>query len=164
MPEMSLLGVRLEPDTGEPTLVLRETHGERCLPIGIGAAEAAAITAAGRGRRPGLPLTHDLLADVVAALGRRVERVCVTGLLDSIFFAELVFDGGTRVSARPSDAVALALRNGAPVHVAEPVLAEAGTVLPGHRPAETAEQDAVRRFRSFLDSVSPEDFGGEAAR
>jgi bifunctional DNase/RNase len=135
-------------------LLLRETNGDRYLPIWIGSVEATAIALEQQGVKPARPLTHDLLKDVVKALGRRLEQVRITDLQEGTFFAELVFDGGTRVSARPSDSVALALRVGVPIHAEENVLSEAGLIIPDE------QEDEVEKFREFLDSVSPEDFRG----
>jgi bifunctional DNase/RNase len=127
---------------------------ERYLPIWIGSVEATAIALEQQGVRPARPLTHDLLKDVIGALGRNLEQVRITDLQEGTFFAELVFDGDVRVSARPSDSVALALRVGVPIHAEESVLAEAGLIIPDE------QEDEVEKFREFLDSVSPEDFRG----
>lgn len=149
--EMLLLGVHVEQNADVPVLLLQESDGDRVLPLAIGAAEANAITLEQQGIRPPRPLTHDLLGEVIEALGRRLEKVLITELREGTFFAELVFDGDLRVSARPSDSVALALRVGATIQADEQVLDEAGQVV-------ATEQDEVARFREFLDSASPEDF------
>jgi bifunctional DNase/RNase len=99
-------------------------------------------------------MTHDLLRDVIRALGGRLKLVRITELQEGTFFAELVFDGNVRVSARPSDSVALALRTGVPIHAEEAVLSEAGLIIPDE------QENEVEKFREFLDSVSPEDFRG----
>ena len=135
----------------------------------IGSVEATAIAMHLQGVRPARPLTHDLLGQVITALGRKVEQVRVVDFREGTYFGELAFDDGTTVSARPSDAVALAVRAGIPVFVDDAVLAEAGVVVPEETDdaaddaldedgePEDAE-DEVERFREFLDSVSPEDF------
>ena len=89
--------------------------------------------------------------------GHELRAVQIDSLEDGVFFASLVFSDGTTVSARPSDAVAIALRTGAPTSVADEVFAEAGVETP-----EEEQEDEVEAFREFLDSVSPEDFGGSA--
>jgi bifunctional DNase/RNase len=169
MIEMRIVGVRVEMPTQQPILMLTEVNGPRSLPILIGSAEATAIAMHQQGVRPPRPLTHDLLGNVIAALGRSVTQVRVVDFREGTFFGELAFDNGTTVSARPSDAIALAVRVDIPVFVEESVLAEAGIVIPdgdetddgeGAPAAEDAE-DEVERFREFLDSVSPDDFGGE---
>jgi uncharacterized protein len=157
MRQMDVVGVRVEMPSNQPIVLLREVGGERYLPIWIGAVEATAIAFAQQGVVPARPLTHDLLRDVVAALGRTVEQVRITELTDGVFFAVLVFDQGTEVSARPSDAIALALRTGTPIHCAEAVLAEAGIAVPDE------QEDEVEKFREFLDQISPDDFLGGAS-
>ena len=154
MSEMRVVGVRVELPANQPILLLRETGGERYLPIWIGSGEATAIALAQQGVQPARPMTHDLLRDVVSALGRELKQVRITELQEGTFFAELIFDGNVRVSARPSDSVALALRVGVPIHAEESVLSEAGLIIPDE------QENEVEKFREFLDSVSPEDFRG----
>jgi uncharacterized protein len=145
--------------SNQPIVLLRDTQSERFLPIWIGAVEATAIAFAQQGVQPERPLTHDLLRDVLESLGRTVVRVDITDLRDGIFFAELVFDNGVTVSARPSDAIALALRTASPLFAAESVLDQAGIEMPAEEEEEEAEVEA---FREFLDQVTPEDFEGES--
>jgi bifunctional DNase/RNase len=165
MKPVDVVGVRVEMPTNQPIVLLRERDGERYLPIWIGAVEATAIAYAQQGVEPARPLTHDLLADVIAGLGRQLQEVQITDLDDGVFFAELVFDGGVTVSARPSDAIALALRVDAPVVASPDVLDEAGIPMPeesdedeGESP-EGADLGEVEKFREFLEGISPEDFG-----
>jgi uncharacterized protein len=155
MHELQVVGVRVELPTNQPIVLLREVEGERYLPIWIGAVEATAIAFAQQGVVPPRPLTHDLMRDLLAALGVKLRAVRITEMRDNVFYAELVFDNGPEVSARPSDAIALALRTGATIFGAEAVLAEAGIEIPD----EQEDEDEVEKFREFLDSISPEDFG-----
>ena len=157
MRQMDVVGVRVEMPSNQPIVLLREIEGERYLPIWIGAVEATAIAFAQQGVVPARPLTHDLLRDVVAALGRTLADVRITELTDGVFFALLVFDGGVEVSARPSDAIALALRTGTTIHCADTVLEEAGIAVPDE------QEDEVEKFREFLDQISPDDFLGGAS-
>lgn len=152
---MDVVGVRVEMPSNQPIVLLREADGERYLPIWIGAVEATAIAFAQQGVVPQRPLTHDLLRDVITALGEPLSEVRITELRDGVFYALLVFASGTEVSARPSDAIALALRTGTSIYGAEPVLAEAGVAIPD----EDEDEDEVEKFREFLDQISPEDFG-----
>lgn len=138
--------------TNQPIVLLKEVDGERFLPIWIGAAEASAIAYAQQGVVPPRPLTHDLFADVVTALGHELMGVRIIRLENKVFFAELLLDASVVVSARPSDAIALALRTGAAITVADEVLDEAGINMPAE------EDDEVAKFREFLDQVSAEDF------
>ena len=153
MNQLDVVGVRVEMPSNQPIVLLREAAGERYLPIWIGAVEATAIAFAQQGVVPPRPLTHDLFRDVIEAFGRRLDQVRITDLDDGVFFATLVFDDGSEVSARPSDAIALALRTGTSIYGSDSVLDEAGIVIPDE------EEDEVEKFREFLDQISPEDFG-----
>ncbi len=143
--------------SNQPIVLLREIGGERYLPIWIGAVEATAIAFAQQGVVPARPLTHDLLRDVLAAVGAELATIRISALKDGVFFAELVFTSGVEVSARPSDAIALALRTGTPIFGAEAVLDEAGIIIPDE------QEDEVEKFIEFLDHISPEDFETGAA-
>jgi bifunctional DNase/RNase len=152
-------------ESRHPVVLLQETQGKRCLQIWIGLAEAEAIALEQQGRLPERPLTHVLISDVVAALGRRLERIEITEVRGGTFYADLVFDRGLRVSARPSDSIAIALHADVPIHATEGVLADAGVVVEDDEAEETpasgsgTDEDEVDRFRAFLDNISPEDFG-----
>jgi bifunctional DNase/RNase len=150
--QLEVVGVRVEMPSNQPIVLLREADGERYLPIWIGAPEASAIAMAQQGVTPARPMTHDLLRDVISGLGARLVEVHITALSDGVFYALLVFDSGVQISARPSDAIALALRTGSTVLGAEDVLDEAGLAIPAE------DEDEVEKFREFLDQVSPEDF------
>jgi bifunctional DNase/RNase len=158
---MELLGVRLELPANAPVVLLRETGGgRRVLPIYIGPEEAKAIALALDRVTTPRPMTHDLMRDLLGALGASVQRVVLTELRDSTFFAEIeMILGGRvhRVSSRPSDAIALAVRVNASIFATEDVLDDAAA------PAseEPEEQDQiVDEFRQFIEHVNPEDFGG----
>ena len=155
MHPLRVVGVRVELPSNQPVLLLREEDGVRYLPIWIGAVEATAIAFEQQGVKTVRPLTHDLLRDVVRALGVRLEAVHITEVREDIFFAELRFSGGVTVSARPSDAVALALRCDVAILGSDSVLEAAGIEIPDE------QDDEVERFREFLDNVSPEDFASE---
>ena len=158
MREVDVVGVRFEEPEYTPVLILHEKDGGRYVPIWIGAAEAAAISLKQQGVEPSRPLTHDLVATLLETFSQTLEKVEIVGVSEGTFLAELVFDG-KRVSARPSDAVAVALRTSAPVLVSREVLDEVGISL-----VEQGEEE-VEAFREFLDQVSPDDFlggGGEA--
>ncbi|HHX84502.1 MAG TPA: bifunctional nuclease family protein [Actinomycetales bacterium] len=152
MREVDVVGIRFEEPEYAPVLVLKERDGGRYVPIWIGAAEAAAISLQQQGVRPERPLTHDLLATLLETFSHPLERVEIVGVSEGTFLAEMVFDAGRRVSARPSDAVAVALRTSSPVLVSREVLDEVGLSL-----AEGGEEE-VEAFREFLDQVSADDF------
>ena len=153
---MELVGVRIELPTNVPILLLREGDGSRYLPIWIGPNEATAIALALQGVEPQRPMTHDLLSLVVTALDAEVLRVDVTELVGGTFFANLVMQrDGTEVvvSARPSDAIALAARTEAPIFADRELLDEAGVEI-----EEDGQEEEIERFREFLEDVTPEDF------
>ena len=158
MIDVEVVGVRVEMPANQPVLLLRESKGQRYLPIWIGAVEATAIAFAQQGVEPPRPLTHDLMRDLLAHFNQSLASVQITSLEDGVFYADLVFADGTSISARPSDAIALALRTGATTVVAEDVFDVAGVESPEE------EEEEVEAFREFLDQVSPEDFGGEAGQ
>ncbi len=152
MSEMRVIGIRVEQPQNSPVLLLREVDGDRYLPIWIGQTEATAIVLEQQGVEPARPLTHDLIATLIGALGHRLLEVRIVDLQEGTFYADLVFDRNVTVSARPSDSVAIALRAGVPIFAEESVLAEAGLVMPDER------EDEVEKFKEFLESVSPDDF------
>jgi bifunctional DNase/RNase len=154
--ELSVVGVRVELPSQQPIVLLKEVDGDRYLPIWIGAVEATAIAFAQQGVVTARPMTHDLLRDLLEAFERPLQTVTITELREGVFYAELGFEGGITVSARPSDAIALAMRSGAVIRGEEAVLAEAGIAIPDE------QEDEVEKFREFLDTVTPEDFGPES--
>jgi bifunctional DNase/RNase len=157
--DLDVVGVRVEMPSNNPIVLLRERAGTRYLPIWVGAVEATAIAYAQQGIVPPRPLTHDLMRDVLDALGVELDEVRITALEDGVFYSTLVFADGTEVSARPSDAIALALRTGSAIKGAEEVLESAGIEIPDEDEEGPSAEDEVQQFREFLDHVSPEDFG-----
>ena len=147
-----MVGVRVEMPSNSPIVLLRESGGERYLPIWIGAVEATAIAFAQQGVVPPRPLTHDLIKDLLNATGNDLVEVRITEMKEGVFYAVLVFGSGVEVSARPSDSIALALRTGSKIVCADDVLDEAGLEVPDE------QEDEVEKFREFLDQVTPEDF------
>ncbi len=165
MKEVTLLGIQLEATTGSPVLVLEEAEGrQRLLPLFIGAPEAASIALALSGAEPPRPLTHDLLVHTIDAVGGHVERAEVTGYDEGMFLAELVVavpGAEHRIDARPSDAIAVAIRTGAPVFVDDDVLDEAGAEPPPPEPEDgehEVDEAELDEFRAFLEDLSPDDF------
>ena len=158
MIRLSLVGVRVEVPTNQPIVLLREDEGQRYLPIFIGQPEATAIVYALQGMETPRPMTHDLFKTVLDDLGAKLVQVVITELHEGTFYAEIELDRGgakSRISSRPSDAIALAVRFGGdiPIFADEEVLDEAGVLFE----ADDEEQE-VAQFRQVLDEVSPEDF------
>ena len=158
---MHLVGVRVEMPTNNPIVLLREANGaHRVLPIFIGPVEATAIAFALQGVTTPRPMTHDLLRDLLQALGVNVNRVVITELRDRTFYAEIEMTNngaGCKVSSRPSDAIALAARLNTPIFADEAVLEEAAVPVTEE---DDDHEDEVERFREFLEGVNPEDFAG----
>ena len=161
--EMELVGVRVDMPSNTPVLLLREQEGERrLLSIMIGGPEAQAIAFALDGVETRRPMTHDLITMLIDELGARIDRIVISALRDDIFYADIVLecDDDTHVvSARPSDAMAIAVRVGTPVFAEEAVLAEVGYVEVVDDDGEERDaEEVVEEFREFIDQVNPEDF------
>ncbi len=157
---MELVGVRVEIPANTPMVLLQEQSGDqRLLPIYIGSPEATAIHYAIEGVNPPRPLTHDLFATVIGRLGAELDRIVVTEVRDHTYYAELHIttgDGNQTVSARPSDAIALAVRTGTPIYASDDLLDEVGQV-PEADPEPEAEE-IIDEFKDFIENVSPDDF------
>jgi len=160
MVEMELVAVRIELPGNTPVVLLREVPPpHRLVPIFIGQPEATAIAFAVDGVVTPRPMTHDLIKDTLDELGASLERIVITELAESTFFAELhivLGDATHQISSRPSDAIALALRVGCPIFAEDDVLAEAGLVEEAEEGEESDE--VVEKFREFIDTVNPDDF------
>lgn len=154
---VDVVGIRLELPSNQPVLILRDQEQPRYLPLWIGDNEAKAITLILNQTRSSRPLTHELLANVVSALGDKVISVTITELSEGTFYATINFANHESISARPSDAVALALQSGAPVLVSADVMDEAALdIVDDDEAADESEE--VEKFRAFLDEINPEDF------
>ena len=170
MVEMRLAAVRVELPTNNPVVLLQEVEGaRRTLPIFIGPPEATAIAYAHQQVPTARPMTHDLMRDILSALGAVLERVVVTELRMSedgrvgTYYAELHLRAGGQshvVSSRPSDAIALAARTSSPIYAEEELLDEAGLMMDTEEEDEAAPEELVSEFRQFIEGVRPEDFGG----
>ncbi|MEY4667028.1 MAG: hypothetical protein RIQ87_808 [Chloroflexota bacterium] len=148
-------GVRIQMLSGTHVLLLRDAEEERYLPIPIGPNEASAISYQLQGVRPERPLTHDVATQVISALGAVLREVRIVELVEETFRARLVIMGPEGVEreldARPSDAVALALRANAPIFISLDLLAQEGIV------PEAAEEERLSLFRDFVNSLDGED-------
>ena len=153
---MSIKGLMLDPVSNSPIVVLKDEEEKFFLPIWVGIFEANAIALQLENVATPRPMTHDLLKDMIGQLEGRVMRIVINDLRDSTFFAQIrVLTGGKtlEVDARPSDAIALALRTEAPIFVAQAVLDQAQTISP-----ENVEVD-VERSKKWLESLDTEDLG-----
>jgi len=167
MVEMQLADVRVSLPTQAPVVMLQEVGGaRRVLFIFIGNPEADAIVKAMRGSVPPRPLTHDLFRDVLEALGARLERVVVTELRiddegNGTFYAELHLSVGEArhvVSARPSDAIALAARTGSPIFANDALVDAEGKVPEDEVGEPEPDEQLVEKFHDFIEGIRPEDF------
>ncbi len=158
MVQVEVVGVQYELPANQPVLILKDEDSSRYLPLWIGNSEANAIAISLEGVVPSRPLTHDLLADIIESLGEQLISVTISELIDGVFFAKLDFTNADALSARPSDAVALAIRVGVPVFVADEVMDEAALDMPDEDEEFAEESDEVEAFRAFLEEINPEDF------
>lgn len=165
---MQVVGVRIEMPSNQPIVLLKEIDGVRFLPIWVGAVEATAIAFAQQGVIPPRPLTHDLMQDIVESLDATLTAVQVTAIEEGVFMASLLIrnsDGNTvSVSARPSDAIALALRTHSNILADSDLLDNVGIEIPEDVAQDalnaSGESSEMERFREFLDQINPEDFAG----
>jgi bifunctional DNase/RNase len=160
--EMVIYGVSFDMVGKQPIVLLKTVDSNKFLPIWIGHPEAAAILMKLQGATTPRPMTHDLLCDVLGELEVKCQQVAVTELRDNTFFASITLMVAGReveIDSRPSDALAIAVRSGAPIFAAEEVIAESAIEFE-HEVEDTEE--VVDRFKEFLDQVTPEDFAGDS--
>jgi len=160
MAQVEVVGVRIEFPSNQPVLILREIGSPRFIPLWIGGAEASAISLAVDAVQVARPMTHDLIVDLIANFEDTLVSVTITELVDGVFYALLQFANHDAVSARPSDAIALALRAEVPIYVADEVMDDAGQFVTDEDSAApgTDEDSELAQFREFLDQIKPEDF------
>ncbi len=161
MQEMVIYGVSFDMVGKQPIVLLKAVDSNKFLPIWIGHPEAAAILMKLQGASTPRPMTHDLLCDMLGELEAKCTQVAVTELRDNTFFAQVTLAVNGRemeVDSRPSDALAIAVRAGAPIFAAEDVIAESAIEFE-HEVED--QEEVVDKFKDFLDEVSPEDFKGD---
>ena len=154
--EMSIKGLMVDPLTNMPIVILRDQDGQRVLPIWVGIFEANAIALQMENIPTPRPMTHDLLRNVIQDLRATVEKIVVCDLQENTFYAliDLTVNGDTvAIDARPSDAIALALRARAPIFVEEHVLESAPTI------ESTPERTSTQRLQKWLESLDADDLG-----
>ncbi|MDO5634784.1 MAG: bifunctional nuclease family protein [Micrococcus sp.] len=149
---LTVLGVRVDLPTQNHALLLLTPDGSTVVPVWIGAPEATSVAMVLDGVHAPRPLTHDLTVAMLERLGEQIRSARLTAVNDDVFLAELVLVSGHRFDARPSDAIALALRTGAPVLAAQAVVDDAGV------PVQDDDDADVDSFRRFIDDVDPSDF------
>jgi bifunctional DNase/RNase len=158
--EMKVRGLALDPVSNMPIIILRDEEDKRSLPIWVGIFEANAIALELEKIPTPRPLTHDLIKNILETIEARLLKIVVTDLRENTFFAELhlqVGEGEVTVDSRPSDAIALALRAGAPIYVDEEVVRKAKS-LEVTKESEPVKADDPERLREWLENIKPEDF------
>ncbi len=161
MVEMKVAGLTIDPVTNTPIVILKDREEKRILPIWIGLFEASAIATELEGINFSRPMTHDLIRDILANLGVEVLKVEVHDLRNNTFFANihLLREGKTQViDSRPSDALALALRAGAPIYVEERVIEKSRSIDVGTKITDL-EKEKEDKLKDFLENLDPDDFG-----
>ena len=160
MQEMLIYGVSFDMVGKQPIVLLKTADGNKFLPIWIGHPEAAAILMKLQGAATPRPMTHDLFTEILGQLEARVVRIAVTELRENTFYASITLRMNGRdveIDSRPSDAIALAVRAGAPIFAAEAVIEESAIEFEHE---DVNEEEVVEEFKKFLDEVKPEDFAG----
>ena len=160
--QVDILGLSTSPSSaGAYALILKETNGKRKLPIIIGAFEAQSIALELEGMKPPRPLTHDLMKNLIDTFAVSLNEVCINELRDGTFYAKLSVEGVSEtqeIDSRPSDAIALAVRFGAPIYVDEEVLKEAGVISEddddeGEEAMKKKEEAPVKQFTTKLEQL-----------
>jgi len=157
---MVISGLTVDPLTNSPIVLLKEVEGQRTLPIWIGLLEATAIASELEGIKFSRPMTHDLLKNIMGLMNVKVNRVEVCDLKNNTYFAVIHINHNGKemsIDARPSDALAISLRMGAPIFVAEDVIKKSSQVEITAEPEDTSEQG--KRWQEILEKLNPEDFG-----
>lgn len=151
---MSIKGLMLDPISNSPIVILKEGEERIFLPIWVGIFEANAIALQLENIATPRPMTHDLLRNLIETMEGKVSRIIISDLRESTFYARIDMVVGQRqleIDARPSDAIALALRTEAPIFVEQDVLDQAQTIAP--------DEDSDDKLKKWFESVSPEDLG-----
>jgi hypothetical protein len=157
---MVIAGLTVDPMTNSPIVILKEIGGERTLPIWIGLLEATAIASELEGIKFSRPMTHDLLKNIMSLMDVKVNKIEVCDLKNNTYFALIYIDHkGKEISidARPSDALALSLRMGAPIFVSEDVIKKSSQIDLKAEPEDKTEQG--RKWQEILEKLNPDDFG-----
>ncbi|OEU46316.1 MAG: hypothetical protein BA872_02680 [Desulfobacterales bacterium C00003060] len=158
--EMKVSGLTIDPASNTPIVILKSVQGKQSLPIWIGILEATAIATELEKVRFARPMTHDLFKNFIDMLEIRISKVEVCDLKDNTFFAQIHFSFGSEsrnMDARPSDAIALALRADCPIFVDDVVLRKSKELHGDPEASDKADQGI--KWREYLKKLSPEDFG-----
>lgn len=158
--KVTIAGLAMDPASNTPIILLKTEEGEQTLPIWIGLLEATSIASALQDIQFDRPMTHDLFKNLTQMLDVQVSRIDICDLKDNTFYAEIHFDSEKRsftMDARPSDAIALALRFKAPIFVDERVMEKSQGGPTGGEALDDSEEG--KKWAEYLENLSPEDFG-----
>jgi len=153
--DVEVNGIRLEEETDNPIMLLLDPVSNRVLPLWIGTIEAVAIAYAQEGVVHSRPQTHDLLVNIIESLNASISEVCIVDIQNKTYFAEIkiiTIDGEVSLSARPSDAIALALRTNSKITVSAKLFFDNSIELY----IENTEE--IKKFQAFIEDISPDDF------
>ena len=154
--EVKVRGLMIDPVSNMPIIILKNENGDQVLPIWVGIFEANAIAMELEKIVSPRPMTHDLLKDVITALSGGMEKVVITDLRDNTFYALIHIkgaDGSIVVDARPSDAIALALRAGVSIHIEDRVMEQSSAT------GEDSAAEEAERLRRWLEKIDPQELG-----
>jgi len=157
--KMKVFGLTVDPVTNSPIVILKAIEGDEALPIWIGIMEATAIASELEEVKFSRPMTHDLLKNVIETVGAQVEKVVVCDLRENTYYAIIYLKTSAKkyeIDARPSDAIALALRVNAPIFVDEIVLEKSKQAVQSQ---EGVENEEAKKWTEILENLSPDDFG-----
>ncbi len=158
--EMKVSGITIDPTSNAPIVILKATNADQALPIWIGILEATAIATELENVRLSRPMTHDLFKNLLDKLHITVSKVEVCDLRDNTFYARIHFSSDSQsydIDARPSDAIAMALRAGCPIFVDDKVLEQSRQL--DAEPEAVDESEQGKKWKEYLEKLSPEDFG-----
>ena len=158
--KVSIAGLTMDPTSNTPIIILKSEDGDQAVPIWIGLLEATSIASALQNVKFDRPMTHDLFKNFTEKLDMAISKVEVCDLRESTFYARIYFESEDRsfdMDARPSDAIALALRFNAPIYVDEKVIEKSKANQSSVEPADKSEEG--KKWAEYLENLSPEDFG-----
>lgn len=162
MIEMKVTGLTIDPFTNMPIIILKDLEEKSALPIWIGLIEASAIATEIEKIQLSRPMTHDLMRNVLKTLGVQVEKIEITDLADNTFYAHLYLRNGSKehvIDSRPSDAIAIALRTGAPIYVDKKVIEKSRNIDLSKGGKEGEQKAKEEKWAEILENLNPDDFG-----
>jgi len=158
--KVSIAGMTMDPTSNTPIIILKSEDGDQAIPIWIGLLEATSIASALKNIKFDRPMTHDLFKNLIESLDMEVSKVEVCDLKDNTFFAKIYFTSQEKnfsMDARPSDAIAIALRFRAPIYVDDKIIEKSQMIEADYEMLNKSEEG--KKWAEYLENLSPEDFG-----